>query len=166
MNFPLPRVTTMLATLLLVVGCQTRSENDTDAAADTAPPPNRAGTRLQALPVETDWTLVESNASGLSRAEANAIRLHVSHNRLSGDSGCNQFSAGYHISESKLSVGMPAATKRGCPGAVGEVEQALFALLPELSEAASFEDQLILRDGRGRELRFAPAAAAPKPAGE
>ncbi len=145
----------LCSVLLAMSGCQTPPpESDTKSEVVAA-----VVAKLDALPVETYWALVSSNASGLDRAEATSIRLNIDHSRLSGDSGCNQFSAGYQMLENRLSVGLPAATKRGCESPVAQIEQALFALLPTLESASMDGSDLILHGAGDVNLRFTPAAA-------
>ena len=141
--------------LLAVSGCQTPpAETDAKQSVVAA-----EVVMLDELPVETYWALTSSNATGLDLAQAKAIRLNIDHARLSGDSGCNQFSAGYQVLEKRLSVGVPAATKRGCQSPVAEIEQALFAVLPTLESASLDGSDLILHGAGGVTLRFAPTAA-------
>jgi heat shock protein HslJ len=156
----------LLLALLCTSGCQTRSSGDEQAApamnGQAADRSAVAGERLLALPVETSWTLSKASAAGLDRPEAGAVTLRIAPKRLSGNSGCNNYSAGFHMDEGgKLSVGQPAATKRGCPGAVGAIEQALFAVLPQLDSASMDADALVLSTADGATLRFVPAKTEP-----
>lgn len=132
--------------LLAVSGCQT-------------PAAQEAGTPLDTLPPDTDWSLVNASAPGLDRTEAKSIRLHIEGDRLSGDSGCNRFSASYTMTSGTLELGPVVASKRGCPGVTGEVEQALFAALRNVRSASMDGNELLLEDSTGGQLRFAPAAA-------
>jgi heat shock protein HslJ len=163
----LPRfVVPSLLALLLAGGCQTRSGDEAPGGVavtpQAEPQTTPAGERLLVLPVETEWSLSTASAKGLDRPEASAITLRIAPKRLSGSSGCNSFSVGFHMAEDgALSVGQPAATKRGCPGAVGTVEQALFTLLPQLNAAWQDGDALVLSAADGSTLRFVPAVAAP-----
>jgi heat shock protein HslJ len=135
--------------LLLVSGCQ-------------MPAAQGAGTPLDALPTNSDWALTSASAAGLNRPEAALVRLHIEGERLSGDSGCNRFSASYSISAGKLSIGPVVASKRGCPSAAGEVEQALFAALQTLTSASMDGVDLLLEDSAGGQLRLSPAVADEK----
>lgn len=117
---------------------------------------------LDALPDGTEWVLASATAAGLDRPEAQAIQLSIAPTRVSGTSGCNRFSSGYQIVDKKLVIGAAAATKMGCPGAVGEIEQLLFALLPQLSSAKMDGIHLVLQNDAGASLRFSPET----PAGE
>lgn len=137
----------LLLVLLAMSGCRTPS-------AETA------SVALETLPAGSDWALETSDVAGLDRPEAGAIRLHVEVDRLSGDSGCNRFSATYTFSDGQLQIGPAMATKRGCPGPTGEIEQQLFALLPSLASASMEGDVLVLRAADGGSLRFRPAVDA------
>ncbi len=150
------RYVAMCSVLLAVSGCQTPSA-ETDATPKVVA---AAVVLLEALPVETYWALTSSTAKGLDRAEASSIRLNIDHKRLSGDSGCNRFSAGYQMLEKRLSVGLPAATKRGCESPAGEIEQALFAVLPTLESASMDGSDLVLHGAGDVSLRFTATAAA------
>ncbi len=143
-----------------LAGCQSPP---TDAEQSSDPKAEKPMTdALDALPDGTEWVLVSATAAGLDRPEAQAIKLSVAPTRLSGTGGCNRFSSGYQIVDKKLVIGAAAATKMGCPGAVGEIEQLLFALLPQLSSAKMDGIHLVLQNDAGASLRFSPAT----PAGE
>jgi len=144
MSIPSPRrALPLLLALLAMSGCRTPSADP-------------AAVALENLPAGTDWALEASDVAGLDRPEAGSIRLHLEADRLSGDSGCNRFSAAYSLDGGKLQIGPAAATKRGCPGPSGEIEQRLFELLPTLSSASMEGDALVLRAADGGHLRFLP----------
>ncbi|MGQ0801075.1 MAG: META domain-containing protein [Pseudomarimonas sp.] len=155
--------------LLAVSGCQTppgESAATSPVEAEATPRVEAVETSvaaplavpLDALPVGSHWALVASNAAGLNRVEASAIRLSVQADRLSGDSSCNRFSAGYQMLDGRLSVGPAMATKRGCQSPAGEIEQALFAVLPTLVSASMHGNDLILHGSSDVSLHFTPAA--------
>jgi len=163
----------MLATLVLrcfalcslclaMSGCQTPPSADSEAEslpAATAVAAAAEGVLLDALPAGSHWALASSTATGLDRSEATAIRLSIESDRLSGDSSCNRFSAGYQLLDKRLSVGPPVATKRGCQSPAAEIEQALFVLLPTLVSASMDGSDLILHGAGEVRLRFTPALA-------
>ncbi len=129
-------------------------------SACTTPDAANANPTLTALPVGSDWSLADADTPGLARPEASAIRLHIEADRISGDSGCNRFSAGYSLIEGKLEIGPALATKRACMDPMGEIEQQLFQLLPTLRSATMDGDLLVLHAADGSSLRFAATPPA------
>lgn len=148
----------LLVLLVGVTGCQSPPS---DGGSVSAAKPSATGLSeadlLQALPVDSDWVLSKSSFASLNRAEAGVITLHIAPSRLSGNSGCNQFSAGYQLNERQLAIGPAAATKRGCAPPLNEIEQALFATLPTLVKSSMDGGDLLLHDANGGSLRFSPS---------
>jgi heat shock protein HslJ len=147
----------ILPALLLVaglVGCGTQpragSIEQESAVAATEQP-------LQVLPAGTRWRLADSEREGLQGPDASRVILQVEAGRLSGDSGCNQYSADYTIADGRISLQAIAATKRGCPGPRGAIERAWFDALRDLQWISRDGDALRLRLADGATLRFVDA---------
>jgi heat shock protein HslJ len=73
--------------------------------------------------------------------------------RLTGNGGCNRYSASYSLTGESLAIGLPAATKMACPEPRMGLEQAFFALL---GDVVRFElgpsGALLLKTPDGRSL--------------
>jgi heat shock protein HslJ len=81
-------------------------------------------------------------------------RLEVlAEGRIAGHSGCNSFTGAGVLSDGIVELGALATTRKACPPAIMNQEQ---AFLSALSKAASYETMsnggLILRDSRGAAL--------------
>jgi len=148
------------ATVAMAVGCQLPPA---DPTVQDAPAETKASTavRLTALPFESDWTLESATVAGLDLPEARAITLHIAPTRVSGSTGCNQYSTGYYVQGEVLGIGLPAATKRGCEAPFAQIEQVLLTLLPQINAASMDGDALLLHVKDGGELRFVRAAPMP-----
>jgi len=119
------------------------------ACAGTAP-----SAAPDALPEPSHWRLVGSSDARLQGDAAAAVRLTIAEGRLSGDSGCNEFSAGYSLANGALQMQPLISTKRGCAPPAGEVEQALYAVLREATRADLRDGRLRLTTGDGRYVEF------------
>lgn len=109
---------------------------------------------LQGLPDGSAWRLANSTVPGLEDAGEAAIRIGYLDGRLSGDSGCNRFSAEVRQDGSRLEIGPIVASKMGCPGPRMERERALFEALQRVEQASLEAGQLRLLTRDGRELVF------------
>lgn len=113
---------------------------------------------LRALPTGTRWRLAGSEREALSLADAGGVTLRIEQDRLYGDSGCNQYSAGYQVDPSgNITVEPVVSTKRGCPGDVGTIENAWYEALGQLQSIRRAGDDLLLVLAPGDTLRFVPA---------
>ena len=75
------------------------------------------------------------------------VSLTFDEGRVSGSGGCNAYSGAYVLDGADIGIGPVAATRRGCPGAAGEVEAAFFALLSQVSTLARDPDGTLVLDG-------------------
>jgi heat shock protein HslJ len=113
---------------------------------------------LRALPAGTRWRLADSQRETLQLPEAARVILQFDDTRIFGDSGCNQYSAGYSIGDDgRITMQAIAATKRGCPGPIGAIERAWFEALHSLQWISRDGDALLLRLADGDALRFVDA---------
>lgn len=108
------------------------------------------------------WHLVAANSEGLAETAGNArVTLETQAARLIGFGGCNRYSVELAEENGELKVGDVAATKRGCPGARGEIEAAFFSALRAAEGFREEGKQLVLRTRFGEELRFDSGAPPP-----
>lgn len=113
---------------------------------------------LTSLPDGTRWRLEAAERDALQVPEAERVTLRIAAERLYGDSGCNQYSAGYTIgADGRIALQPIAATKRGCPGPLGAVERAWFEALRSLQWISRDGDVLRLHLADGDALRFVAA---------
>ncbi|MCK7594065.1 META domain-containing protein [Pseudomarimonas salicorniae] len=112
---------------------------------------------LSELPAGTRWALEDSSLGALKAAREGAIHIAFDNDRLSGDSGCNQFSAEARVEGGKLELGPIVASKRACIGPGMDAERALFDALAKIESAAIDGDRLTLGTRDGQSLIFARA---------
>jgi heat shock protein HslJ len=124
---------------------------DTDSTPATA---------LAALPEGTRWHLHDSSLDALKLPEAREVTLHIEAGRLHGNSGCNQYSAGYRFEAGRFVLEPVAATKRGCLGPGGAIEQAYFAALRQLQGFGRRGEALVMQLADGGHLEFHPSPLA------
>jgi heat shock protein HslJ len=90
------------------------------------------GATIGATPLDgTDWQL-RSYASAGSLADVPAtvnVDAAFSHGRISGNSGCNQYTAPYSTSGTSITIGQTAGTLMACQDPAASVEQAYLAAL-------------------------------------
>jgi heat shock protein HslJ len=74
------------------------------------------------------------------------ITLQIDPNgKMSGNTGCNQYTTSYTIKEGQITIGFPATTRKMCPSEQMEQEQQFIAVLSKAS--------LIQRNGEKWEIR-------------
>ena len=82
--------------------------------------------------VGTSWQLQSADRGLLaSKADASAITLEFSADRISGYGGCNRYNGAYQLSGANLEFGPVAATKRSCMGDADAVESAWSVAAPD-----------------------------------
>ena len=107
----------------------------------------------------TGWVLNAIEPSDRPAADwANSgitARFDVADQRLSGFAGCNNYSAALVLSGARLQVSPPAATRKGCPAPVMELEQEYLERIARASAFAISGDRLdlSLSDGSGMTFR-------------
>jgi heat shock protein HslJ len=143
----------LLAALLLfttIAACAMSSGTDPAAKA------------LTALPDGTRWQLQDTSIATLQTPEASEVTLNIEAGRLHGNSGCNQYSAGFRFEGERVVLEPVAATKRGCIGPAGTIESAFFAALRQLQGFSRDGDLLVMRLADGGHLSFRPSPLATK----
>ncbi len=148
----------ILALALAACGTQPMAGSDDRQHADHKEAATVQSTEqpLSVLPTGTRWRLAESTRPSLQLPEAAQVTLAFDDGRMQGDSGCNQYVAGYSIADGRIAMEPVAATKRGCPGPRSEVERAWFEALHGLQWVSRDGDALLLRLAEGDMLRFVP----------
>jgi heat shock protein HslJ len=134
------------------------AEEEPAAEATTAPVEEGETLTLEGV----NWRLVEYlvgfDALAMAAAEAT---MTFQDGRVSGNGGCNTFSAGYTVEGQQLTVEPAASTMMACEEPIMGQEQTFFT---NLGQAASYEivdNQLHILDAEGRLLlSFEPQAAA------
>lgn len=149
----------------LLLGCillpACHANGGADSATSSEPASVTATEKpLTTLPAGTHWRLAHSERETLSLPEAARVTLQIDEGRLSGNSSCNQYSAGYTLQDGRITLQPIAATKRGCIGPPSAIEAAWFEALQSLQWISLDGDALVLRLGAGDALRFVPAPPA------
>lgn len=102
--------------------------------------------------IDTEWELSAMNVNQVPLPNTVLTVYFGDDGTLTGNAGCNEYSASYRVVGNTLSVG-PATTSGATCGA--EIDQQEQAYLGFLQLAAIFElsgDQLIIRDATGQEV--------------
>lgn len=76
--------------------------------------------------------------------------LEFAEGRLAGFTGCNMLSGGWRMEDNEVRVGPLITTKRGCPGAGGEMEKRVLAVLTERTRFAREGSRLVATLGDER----------------
>ncbi len=108
----------------------------------------RAGVAL----VGTNWELTDAASLGVPLSGV-TVTARFDSGRVSGDSGCNSYSASYRTSGDQLTISSSiAATQRACEPVPTAVEQQYLARLPKTTSYAIRGDQLTLSGSGGSAL--------------
>jgi len=119
-------------------------------------PAREAGGGAPAPLEGTVWRLEEitgpqsTSAAGLTRPAT----VRFESGRLSGYSGCNNFSGSYRVEGGQLTVGPVASTQMACPEPGSSVEQAFHKALTGTLQYSVAGDALTLTSASGATLRF------------
>lgn len=82
----------------------------------------------------------------------NDVFLNFEKGRISGNTGCNNFSAQFSRNENQISFSPIMATKRHCEGQM-DVEKEIFSALSKTEKIRSTsEDEIVLISAEGKEL--------------
>jgi heat shock protein HslJ len=136
----------------LVIGTEDGTSLVFEAAAPEPTPGGATGL------VGTTWSLV--GIAGVSMPMVTPPRLlFEASGTLSGDTGCNTFSADYAVDDGTMSIGDVAATERACDDMMAmAVEQSLLQMLPFMTAWRIEGDTLTLSgEGIGLSMTFEPA---------
>lgn len=114
------------------------------------------------LPLEgTTWQLTEyvGAAGGVVNVPAGVtVTATFADGTLSGNGGCNNYSAAYTVDGETLTIGEVQATLMACTGAAGPVEPPYLAILPKVATFSITGDTLELLNETGTiTLRFRAA---------
>jgi heat shock protein HslJ len=158
------RLATVLALASLILSAcmpitPVPAEEEPAAEATTAPAEEGETLTLEGV----NWQLVEYLVGGDALAVPVAeATMTLQGGRISGNVGCNTFSAGYIVEGQQLTVEPAASTLMACEEPVMGQEQTFFS---NLGQAASYEivdTQLHILDAEGRLLlSFEPQVSAP-----
>jgi heat shock protein HslJ len=131
---------------LLLPGCRGSVASVKDAA-------NNPGGHLE----NTDWALDRYADRAGSTAKvipgSNMISIHFEGGRITGFSGCNDFSGAFSVYKSQLTINNVSATNMACPAKIMSQENAF--LYYDLQNAAKFRlegDKLTIFDNKNRTL--------------
>lgn len=100
--------------------------------------------------VGTRWKGVV--ASGVE--EAATPYLEFAESRVAGFTGCNMLSGAWRLEGNEVRVGPLVTTKRGCPGAGGEMEKRMLGIVNERARIAREGSRLVATAPGGERLEF------------
>lgn len=123
------------------------------ALVTTVPAATAAQVDDSATPEGVDWHLANVGTDGVPwYADATLL---LSSGEATGSTGCNRFGGSYTLAGEGLAFDSIAATERGCPEGLGEVEEAFLAALPLVATWSVEDEALIMADAAGNpQLRF------------
>ena len=107
----------------------------------------------QAETIEGRWRVAALEPLVLT--EGDSIELTLVEGRISGNAGCNRFSASYTM-DTGMVIGPIASTRMLCHGRAGEVEAAVLHALPSVTGWRLVEGALELLAGEAVALRALP----------
>ncbi len=94
------------------------------------------------------WRITQLNLDVVPARTAPVLSFGVD-GRVSGTSGCNNFSAEYTLDGNRIALGPIAATKRACEAGLMEQERRFFDILGSLYRASLDGDGLLVLEGTG-----------------
>jgi heat shock protein HslJ len=137
----------LAAAIMLVSGS---ASSASEAPARGVPPTSGTGAvrfiALEGVP----WLLLELDGAivQLPAGERQPYLLFLQQERkVTGFSGCNEFTGGYELKGDALSFGPLAATRRFCAGAAGDIEQAFLGAIGKVSGWRVDRQMLLLLGG-------------------
>ncbi len=139
---PLLRVLLCLSGVLALVaaGCGDDGNAETGSSGESDGGPPLEG---------TTWQLTADAPLGVALANAD-VTARFEDGKLSGRSGCNQYSGTYEVDGDALTIGPNiASTNMACPAPQMAVEQAYLAKLPKVAGFAIDGDTLTLTNDAG-----------------
>jgi heat shock protein HslJ len=149
-----------LAACPLEGGARQQAQADPTVASqeETAVGPQHDQARLLAELAGSRWQLAEG-LPGHDPGQVPVTLAFEGEGRISGNGGCNGYSADIRASADGVRIGPVVATKRGCPGARNQVEVAWFGALATV-EGLRRDDGSLLLLGEDLRLRLVPAGSA------
>ncbi len=134
-----------LAGLVLIVAAGCSSSDSDDSGSSTTKP---AGQALTA----TGWVLDRSTDLGLAHSTV-AVTAEFGDGRIAGNGGCNDYTAPYKVSGTKVTIGPNiASTSMACEAGPTAVEAAYLRRLPQVESFAVDGSLLTLSGGNGEPL--------------
>jgi len=137
----------LTAAIMLVAGS---ASSASEAPARGFPPTSGTGVARFAALEGGPWLLLELDGAivQLPAGERQPYLLFLQQERkVTGFSGCNEFTGGYELKGDALSFGPLAATRRFCAGAAGDIEQAFLGALGKVSGWRLDRQMLLLLGG-------------------
>lgn len=153
------RMLIAVAGLVTVAACG----NDNGDDGTTAVPDNGAGSETEDTPLDgTHWQLdglSVDDASPKLPKDAESF-LEITDGAVGGNTGCNTFGGNAEVSEdgSTVTFSEVIATKRACSRPLGEVDNAMLAVLRDEVTAEISGDTLTLTNTNGDQLELSAAA--------
>ncbi len=146
-----PRMTRRLVALLAVAAVMLVA-----CGGGGTPSPSPSGANL---PLEgTTWQLTEYVGAGggvVAVPDTVTATATFADGTLSGNGGCNQYSATYVVGEETLAISEIRATQMACTGPASAVETPFLAILPKVATFSITGDTLELLNASGTiTLRF------------
>lgn len=119
----------------------------TAVAACAAAAPSDRGAGLDG----SSWVLAEvlTDSGPEVTTTSNASLTFEPDGRLAGSTGCNRFTGQWQTDGDRLRIELGGVTRRGCPGALAEREQAVLAALAATTHFRVTETGLALLDSTG-----------------
>lgn len=101
--------------------------------------------------LQGEW--VVGSIGGTSVIADSTVTLSFEDGRVSGNSSCNRFMAGYALTGESLTITQPAGTMMACaPATLMEQEATFLILLPQVTKFSIHGGQLTLTAGDGRTI--------------
>jgi heat shock protein HslJ len=134
-----------LAAILLIVVAGCGSGDADDGGSSPTKPAGRALTA-------TGWVLDQSTDLGVPHSTV-AVTAEFADGRITGNSGCNDYTGPYKVSGTKITIGPDvAATTMACEAEPAAVEAAYLKRLPKVESYAVDATSLTLSAGNGEPL--------------
>ena len=141
-----------LTVLLVLSGCDTEGGDGAAAASPTDTP----SVSLEGV----TWALSAAPAPG-SPLDGIVVTARFEDGTVSGESGCNSYTASYQVDGSSLTIGSEiAGTSRACPPVETAVERAYLERLPQVTAYRISNGTLTLMNGDQPLLRYDATVAA------
>ncbi len=137
------------------------SEEVDDAGTETAA--EESGDEASTVLLNSSWTLIARDDGSGQRADVlpdvEVTAVFTAEGRMSGSAGCNDYSTVYAAEEDKITISIPAKTRKECADPAGIMAQET-SYLSDLTEVASYlidAEELQLLDSEGNVIMvFSP----------
>ena len=127
--------------LLVLAACGSDSKSGSSSNSTTTTKPGGDLTGVH-------WVLSEDTDLGVPTTGV-VVTADFADGRMSGNSGCNSYSASFKVSGDAMTLGPAAGTKMACPPAESAVEQAYLERLSKVASYALSDSTLELKDADG-----------------